>query len=554
MAPEKRCLWTARLFVPGDRSASLRWALWLAGLPEDDNALQQWTELERISLEECLEQADQEAIHRHRARLTPLPSGGQSSRRGGMTVPDPGLIRYLQSEADPLRRARACKILADSVAEARGTVIPPRRDDCPPSTGELLDVFAGRKFRTPSEASDWLEEFAFEEVGRAVAAGLAQYPAPEVLELSVGRQVTVRAPGRIDFGGGWSDTPPFSLEHGGAVLNAAVLLDGKRPIAARGEVLPEPVIELISADGETRETIADAAGLGRYRQPGDCLSLHKAAIILAGLAKPEGDLPSQLRRAGGGVRLETDIRLPHGSGLGTSSIAALALLRCLDLLLDRESSIEELSARVLCLEQMLTTGGGWQDQLGGGTPGIKLLETEPGVSQRPRISCVQLSAPVAEELRRRLLVCFTGERRVAKNILREIMGRYLSRAPEVVKVLHQIKQIARDMKCALEKGAIDEFGRLMAWHWELNKTMDARSTTAHTEQLFAEMGDLIAGGKMAGAGGGGFMEIVARDAEAARTIRQRLRPLLASRGGRFYEVAIDPLGVVHEAEALRMIA
>ena len=84
VAPEERCLWTARLIVPGDRSTSLQWALWLARLPEDDRAPQQWTELERISLEECLEQADQEAIHRRRARLTPLPSGGQSPE---VTVP-----------------------------------------------------------------------------------------------------------------------------------------------------------------------------------------------------------------------------------------------------------------------------------------------------------------------------------------------------------------------------------------------------------------------------------------------------------------------------------
>jgi len=160
----------------------------------------------------------------------------------------------------------------------------------------------------------------------------------------------------------------------------------------------------------------------------------------------------------------------------------MALLRCLDMLQSRQSSVEKLSSRVLYLEQMLTTGGGWQDQLGGLVPGIKLLETEPGFVQEPRISPVQMSLAAAEELKRRLLVCFVGERRLAKNILRQIMRRYLSRVPE---------------------------------------------------ELVCAMGDLAAGFKLAGEGGGGFMEIIAKDEGAAQEIQERLRPRLEAKGGRF---------------------
>ena len=577
--PGDRCLWTARLFVPGDKETSLRWALWLAGLPEEQEVVRTdgycvpaWREQERISLAESLQQADQEAIHQHRARLRGLQLGQEITRQIPTDdYPHPlfdtigssaeiaevarSLTAYLEAESDPLRQARAYKVFSDLMADARLQRVLAETDgspgELPQAIGELLDSFSPRRFQTPSEASQWLADLAFQQVGTAVAAGLTEHPREEGWELIVGTQVSVSAPARIDFGGGWSDTPPFSLEHGGAVLNAAILLDGQRPIVIRGEVLAEPVIEVVSVDGGAQETIIDAGSLSQYQQPGDPLALHKAAITLAGLAGAEGDLAGQLQQIGGGLYLETNINLPHGSGLGTSSIAALALLRCLDLLQGRPASVENLSARVLYLEQMLTTGGGWQDQLGGGVPGMKLLETEPGPAQHPRITHVQLSPAMADQLSQRLLVCFVGEKRVAKNILRQIMGRYLSRVPAVVKVLHEIKDIARAMKAALEGDDLDEFGRLMARHWELNKALDEHSTTAHVEQLFAAMGDLIVGAKMAGAGGGGFMEIIAKDGAAASRIRQRLQPLLAAQGGRFYEVAFDWTGVVYEVQPRR---
>jgi hypothetical protein len=81
VGPKNRCLWTARLFVAGDKHTSLRWALWLAKPSPEEKAMQQWREQERISLEESLEQADQEAIHRHRTRLRGQHLGGEIAQR-----------------------------------------------------------------------------------------------------------------------------------------------------------------------------------------------------------------------------------------------------------------------------------------------------------------------------------------------------------------------------------------------------------------------------------------------------------------------------------------
>ena len=565
---EHRSLWNARLFVPADADTTLRWALWLTKEPTAQETAD-WLAHDRLSFEEALLRADPEAAYWYRRRLRGKVLATEALRLAASDenlsaffslLSDPleaaevisVLLAEAERESSPFRRARLYQAVCDlfghpQVQPVLATEPGSPRGPLHPLVEEAVSRFAHRKFPRPFDAALWLEDQAFSEVSGAVAAGLEEYGLPEgPCRLEPGTAVSVHAPARIDFGGGWSDTPPFSLEHGGAVLNAAIMLDGARPIVVRGEVLAEPIIEVASVDGNARELILDSTTLVQYGRPGDPLALHKAALVLTGLAGPGpgANLQAFLRSCGGGLRLETSIDLPQGSGLGTSSIAAMALLRCLDLLQGRGSPPAQLCSRVLYLEQMLTTGGGWQDQLGGMFPGIKLLETDPGLRQEPRVTPVRLTPEVAQALRERLLVCFVGERRVAKNILHQIVRRYLSRAPEVVSVLHEIKQLAREMKKALEAGHLEEFGRLMFHHWELNKRMDRQSTTEHVERLFAELKGLAAGAKLAGAGGGGFMEIIAKDAEAAEKIRARLAPLLAPAGGRFYRVDLDPEGVV----------
>ncbi|HEY3398404.1 MAG TPA: L-fucokinase [Armatimonadota bacterium] len=556
---ERRSLWNARLYVSGDRETTTRWALWLAepGRPEE---VAEWRAQGRLSLAEVVALADPEALFYARRgleaeglgeELRRALAGDEAAESLGERVGDgPGVAalaeavaQYLEEEPSRPRRARAYQALADILGAARLQ---------PLLIGLDLEGQAALRGLVPgmtaaTEASALLEDAAFAEVRRAVGEGLREPDRGAEFRLTPGAAVVVEIPARLDFGGGWSDTPPFSLEHGGTVLNAALQVGGVRPIVVRGEVLAEPILEIVSEDGGVREVITDAEQLRNYGGPGDSLALHRAALVMAGFT-PDQNLRRLLQGAGGGLRLQTNIRLPQGSGLGTSSLAAVALLRCLDELQGRESSREELSARVLLLEQRLTTGGGWQDQLGGLAPGIKLLETEPGYAQTPTITPLQLSPATQAQLQARLVVCFVGERRVAKNILRQIMRRYLARAPEVVSVLHEIKVIAREMKAALEGDDLDAFGGLMARHWALNKQMDRLTTTPHVETLFAAIGDLASGAKLAGAGGGGFMEIIAKEEAAVDEIRRRLEPLLAAQGGRLYEVALDSQGLVARAE------
>jgi fucokinase len=343
---------------------------------------------------------------------------------------------------------------------------------------------------------------------------------------------------RIDFGGGWTDTPPFSIERGGMVLNAAVTLRGEHPIVAEGTWLAEPRLVLESRDIDIQLEPTLAGEVLAYANPADPFALLKAALVLQGIVPahtpPEKPIASVMREWGGGLHMATQTSIPRGSGLGTSSIMAGAVLACLGKLLDETAderrrtdderllavessapSFTELFDEVLVLEQMLTTGGGWQDQVGGLVGGIKMATTGPGLPQRIRVESLYLTHETQAELADRLLMVYTGQQRLAKNLLRAVMGRWMARDPEMVWLLAEIARLAASMQDALKGDDVSGFGVLLGEHWKLNKRMDPGCSNPFIDGLFDVMAPYICGGKLAGAGGGGFAFAVARDAAAA---------------------------------------
>ena len=111
-------------------------------------------------------------------------------------------------------------------------------------------------------------------------------------DLAVGASVTVECPARIDIAGGWSDTPPITYEHGGAVINAAILLDDKRPIGAKVAKIASPVLKLqIGLDGSNVLVIDDLSQLSDYTCPHAPGALLKAAFICADILQ----FPSQVK-------------------------------------------------------------------------------------------------------------------------------------------------------------------------------------------------------------------------------------------------------------------
>jgi fucokinase len=240
--------------------------------------------------------------------------------------------------------------------------------------------------------------------------------------------------------------------------------------------------------------------------------------------------------------VESHCDLPKGSGLGTSSLLAIALTAALSKLCGVERAMDDLFQDVLCLEQMLTTGGGWQDQIGGAVGGYKLIRTGPGVSQKPSIQKVDAAHVALKEFDERLVVYYTGAQRLAKNILRVVVGRYLSRDAEVVSALHRLHGVAEDLWSAMGNGDVDRIGALMNEAWCLNKVLNPGSTAPAIDDLIDGITDLCSGVKLVGAGGGGFLVALAKSRHAAAELRERLGAW--SPDGRVYNHAIADEGLV----------
>jgi fucokinase len=117
---------------------------------------------------------------------------------------------------------------------------------------------------------------------------------------------------------------------------------------------------------------------------------------------------------------------------------------------------------------------------------------------------------------------YTGQQRLAKDLLQRVMGRWMARDPEMVWIQGEIARLAVAMRDALRAGEIGAFGALLSEHWALNKRMDPGCTNPFIDGLFRAMTPYIDGGKLAGAGGGGFAIVVARDLGAAQALSAML--------------------------------
>ena len=231
---------------------------------------------------------------------------------------------------------------------------------------------------------------------------------------------------RIDLAGGWTDTPPYSLYTGGNVVNIAIELNSQPPLQAYVRPIKEYKIVLRSIDMGDSETIETFEELRDYNKVGSAFSIPKAALALCGFL-PEfspskhNSLKSQLQSFGSGIEITLLAAIPTGSGLGTSSILASTVLGALNDFCGLQWIKQDLSTYTLILEQLLTTGGGWQDQYGGIFHGVKLLQSDRGFIQKPQISWLPdylFTDPMYKPCH---LLYYTGITRVAKNILSEIV-------------------------------------------------------------------------------------------------------------------------------------
>ena len=357
-----------------------------------------------------------------------------------------------------------------------------------------------------------------------------------------------RSPVRIDLAGGWTDTPPYCLYAGGNVVNVAIELNGQPPLQVYIKPSDTHKIILRSIDLGAMEVISSWDELRDYNKVGSPFSIPKAALALAGFvpefsAEAYASLDVQLEAFGSGLEITLLAAIPAGSGLGTSSILAATVLGAISDFCGLAWDKNEIGNRTLILEQLLTTGGGWQDQYGGVLHGLKLLQTNEGFNQNPLVRWLPEYLFTDPEYRPCHLLYYTGITRTAKDILSEIVRGMFLNSEVHLGLLSEMKAHALDKYEAIQCGDFVAYGKLVGKTWEQNKALDSGTNPAAVEAIISKIQAYALGYKLPGAGGGGYLYIVAKDPGAALQIRKILTLSPPNSNARFVEMSLSNKGL-----------
>ncbi|MGP1477014.1 MAG: bifunctional fucokinase/fucose-1-phosphate guanylyltransferase [Phocaeicola sp.] len=391
------------------------------------------------------------------------------------------------------------------------------------------------------------EERAFSIMREGLTESVLQKKQHPKLSVYADQIVWGRSPVRIDLAGGWTDTPPYCLAEGGSVVNIAIELNGQQPLQVYVKPGKENKIILRSIDLGAVEVVNTYEELYDFKHVGSPFSIPKVALALAGFypvfsMESYNTLEEQLKAFGGGFEVTLFSAIPAGSGLGTSSILASTVLGAISDFCGLNWDKNEICNRTLVLEQLLTTGGGWQDQYGGVLRGVKLLETTQGMDQNPQVRWLPDYLFTVPEYQACQLLYYTGITRTAKGILAEIVRNMFLNSTEHLDLLAKMKHHAMDLYEAVQRENFDEMGRLVGKTWEQNKKLDSGTNPPQVEELIAKIKDYCLGYKLPGAGGGGFLYMIAKDAEAAARIHQILTKERINDKARFVKMALSDKG------------
>ncbi|KAF9167668.1 hypothetical protein DFQ26_003632 [Actinomortierella ambigua] len=212
----------------------------------------------------------------------------------------------------------------------------------------------------------------------------------------------------------------------------------------------------------------------------------------------------------------------------------------------RTMTTDELLAKTLEVEQRMRTGGGWQDQVGGVLPGLKVGAMERQTQEQP----LQLSTRVLDmtdetvaAIDQRLLLIYTGQTRLAANLLQTVLGQWAGRDPLVVRTMRELVEDATLCEAKLEQGDLASVGEIMTRYFSLKRYLS--STRLDQPPVVAELTRLLTpfmdGSVLAGAGGGGFLAVLLREGVDREAVVQQVREQL----GRQDRAA---LGLTEESE------
>lgn len=416
-----------------------------------------------------------------------------------------------------------------------------------PETADRLTRISDAMFRNRLTGEQKYEDEAFALMREGLTA-TTRVPQQPKLSVFADQIVWGRSPVRIDLAGGWSDTPPFSLMEGGNVVNIAIELNGQPPLQVYIKPSKDYRITLRSIDLGAAEKLNTYDELKQFNKVGSPFSIPKAALALAGFlpefcAQKYASLEEQLKDFGSGIEMTMLSAIPAGSGLGTSSILASTVLGAVNDFCGLGWDRYDICNRTLVLEQLLTTGGGWQDQYGGVLHGVKLLQTQAGWKQQPLVRWLPNNLFTAPEYSKLHLLYYTGITRTAKGILAEIVRGMFLNSTEHLEILDQMKTHALDLHDAIQRNDFQTMGRLIRKTWTQNQRLDSGTNPASVKAITDMIDDLCLGYKLPGAGGGGYLYMVAKDEDAASRIKKILTSNPPNDKARFVDMTLSHKGL-----------
>jgi len=334
-----------------------------------------------------------------------------------------------------------------------------------------------------------------------------------------------RAPTRLDFGGGWTDVPPYSTQEGGFVCNVAIARHATVRLSPTGS----------GERGPARDTTAEGWGWGLHGKDDQAL----AAAVLRRHGAPS-------------LMVSQTSDFPVGAGLGGSSAVGVAMIAALASFapdglegeraglavrddageIDRTLLAE--ASRAIEVDD-LGIPGGRQDHYAAAYGGALALTFGEAGTEVRRLT---LPPDVVRALEARLVVVYTGESRISGDTITAVLDAYGRRERNVLAALACMKALAREMADALAGGDIDALGALVGEHWRHQRSLHPAIPTARIDAI-VERGTAAGavGCKALGASGGGCVLLVAGE-ERAHAVREAVAPL-----GRLLTFTLDTEGV-----------
>ncbi len=297
-----------------------------------------------------------------------------------------------------------------------------------------------------------------------------------------------KAPLRIGLAGGGTDVSPYSDLYGGAVLNASISLFARTHI----ETTEDNKIVFYSVDQQVQESV----NLDEEISPGGKLNLLKG--VYQKIIQDHG-------KTRNGLKISTHVEVPAGSGLGTSSTIVVSLVGAFVEMLGLPMGEYEIAQYAYQIErEFLRLEGGKQDQYAATFGGINYMEFYK--DDHVVVNPLRIKYEFLQELENNLILFYTSTSRESAEIIKAQQANVIKKDATSIDAMHQLKDQSLLMKEALLKGKLNEIGHILDFGFSQKKKMAHNISNDRIEEIYQAAKNAGAtGGKISGAGGGGFM-------------------------------------------------